>query len=556
MAARKSRRIGAGCERLESRQLMTANAVLAWNEVALAAIRASSTPPPRASRALAITHIAVHDAVAAIDRLYAPYESRLLASPTTSREAAVASAAHRALIALFPTQTATFDAALATSLAAVPDGPDETAGVALGIQAADAILADRANDGANAQVNYQPGADPGDWQPTPPALAAALLPQWAELRPFAMASPSQFSVNNIPALTSQAYATAFNEVKAIGSVNSTTRTATQTDIAKFWNNGAGTATPPGHLNRMAAVAATARNLNVSDTARLFAVTNVALADAAIMAWNTKFTTDYWRPVTAIRAAATDGNSGTVADASWTPLLTTPPFPAYVSGHASFSGAASAVLKAFFNSDNLRFTLPSESPDIAPRSYTSFSQAARESADSRLFGGIHWRFDNMDGLAAGRQVGNYVFNTLFRPQAWDATAGIVNGQLVVIGSERADNLTFTVVDGSLLVRNQGVSLGSFPLVGFTSFVVDARGGNDRVTLGESLLVSATVFGGRGDDYIIGSGLADTIFGGLGNDYIAGGSGDDRLDGGEGDDWLVGGLGADTLEGGRGRNRLAQ
>ena len=144
--------------------------------------------------------------------------------------------------------------------------------------------------------------------------------------------------------------------------------------------------------------------------------NVAMADAAIMAWNAKYATDFWRPVTAIRAADTDGNPRTIAEATWTPLLITPPFPAYVSGHASFSGAAAAVLRASFRSDRFRFTLPSEDPSIAPRSYTSFSQAARESADSRLYGGIHWRSDNQDGLTAGRKIGNFVVATLFRPSA--------------------------------------------------------------------------------------------------------------------------------------------
>jgi hypothetical protein len=556
MATRNSRRIGAAWERLEARDLMAANVVLDWNEAAIAAIRAERTPPPVVSRNLAIAHIAVYDAVNAIDRTNAPYQSRMLAAPTTSREAAAASAAHRALSALFPSQTAAFDALLAAGLSAVPDGPAETAGVALGIQAADAILAARADDGWNTLTAYQPTSEPGRWQPTPAGFAAALLPQWANLRPFAMASPSQFTPNKVPSLSSQEYATAFNEVKTIGAANSATRTADQTAIAQFWNNGAGTATPPGHLNRLAAIVATARRLTVSETARLFAATNVAMADAAIMAWNAKYASDLWRPVTAIRAADTDGNSNTSADANWTPLIATPPFPAYVSGHASFSGAAAAVFRAFFGSDSQRFTLPSEYPNLPPRSYATFSQAAQESADSRLYGGIHWRFDNADGLAAGRRIGNYVFGSLFRPQAWDAAAGVVDGQLVVIGTDRADNLAFSASDGQVVVRNQGNILGAFPLANFTTLVVDARGGNDRVALGDAILVSATIFGGSGDDFITGGGAGDTIFGGLGKDYIVGGGGDDLLDGGDGDDWLIGGFGVDVLVGGRGRNRLTQ
>lgn len=555
-ANRGARPLASGCERLETRELMAANVVLDWNEAALAAIRSERTPPPMVSRNLAIAHIAVYDAVNAIDRTHAPYQIRLLASPTTSRDAAAASAAHRALSALFPSQAAALNTLLASSLAAVPDGPDETAGVAIGIQAADAILAARADDGWNMPSTYQPTSEPGHWQPTPSGFAAALLPQWANLRPFAMTSPSQFTPNKVPAMNSQEYASAFNEVKAIGSVNSTTRSANQTAIARFWNNGAGTSTPPGHLNRLASIVATARRLSVSDSARLFAVTNVAMADAAIMAWNAKYASDLWRPVTAIRAADSDGNANTAADANWSPLIATPPFPSYVSGHASFSGAATAVFKAFFGSDSQRFTLPSEYPDLAARSFTTFSQAAQESADSRLFGGIHWRFDNTDGLAAGRRIGNFVFTSLFKAQAWDAEAGVIGGQLVVIGTDRADFLTFALDNGQLAVRNQGVVLGTFPLANIASIVVDARAGNDRVALGDAILVSATIFGGSGDDLITGGGAADSIFGGLGNDYITGGGGDDLLDGGDGDDWLIGGLGIDSIIGGRGRNRISQ
>jgi len=408
--------VGLGCERLEPRLPMAANEVLRWNEIALASIRAERTPPPAASRALAITHVAIFDAVNAIDRTFVPYQIALVAPPRTSREAAVASAAHRALESLFPARAAALDEALQASLALVPDGDAETEGVSLGVRAADAILAARADDGWNARVVHELTPLPGHWQPTPPANAAPLAAQWANLRPFAMSSPSQFTPNNVPSLRSAKYTAEFREVKSLGAIDSTTRTADQTAIARFWSNGAGTATPPGHLNTLAAIAAARRHLGISTSARLFAMLNVAMADAAIMAWNAKYATDFWRPVTAIRAADTDGNPRTVAEASWTPLLVTPPFPAYVSGHASFSGAAAAVLRAFFRSDRFRFTLPSEDPSIAPRAFTSFFQAARESADSRLYGGIHWRSDNEDGLAAGRRIGTFVFATLFRPSA--------------------------------------------------------------------------------------------------------------------------------------------
>jgi len=421
-------RFSPGCERLERRQPLAANVVLEWNETALATIRVERTPPPPASRALAITHIAMYDAITAIDRRFTPYQVALVASPLTSREAAVASAAHRALTALFPAHQAAFDRQLTSSLAAVPDGVAETLGVALGVRAANAILAARADDGWNDTVVHQPTPLPGHWQPTPPANAPSLLPHWGNVRPFAMSNLARFTPRAVPALTSAKYAAEFREVKSLGAADSTTRTADQTASARFWSNGAGTATPPGHLNTLAALTATARRLTVSESARLFAMFNVALADAAIMAWNAKYATDSWRPVTAIRAADTDGNPRTIADPTWTPLLATPPFPSYVSGHASFSGAAAAVLKSYFRSDSFRFTLPSEDPAIAARSFTSFSQAARESADSRLYGGIHWRSDNADGLAAGRRIGNHVFATLLRPLDRRPPAGHLFGRL--------------------------------------------------------------------------------------------------------------------------------
>ena len=297
-------------ERLEHRKLLAADLVLTWNDVMLDAVRVDSTAPPKAARAMAIVQTAIYDSVNAIDRTHAVYAVDLLASPTTSREAAVSAAAHATLASLFPDQRAKFDTQYQADLAAIPDGQAEDLGVALGSQVASKMLALRANDGSNAVVTYTPGTKPGDWIPTPPANAPALLPQWPDVTPFAMKSGSQFTPHGIPALTSMQYAEALNEVKAIGSATSTTRTADQTNIALFWANGGGTATPPGHLNIMAQKAAIAKGNTLSENARLFAVLNVALADAAIMAWDAKYDTNFWRPITAIRAADTEGNANT------------------------------------------------------------------------------------------------------------------------------------------------------------------------------------------------------------------------------------------------------
>lgn len=535
---------------------MAADMVLQWNEIALEAFRTGSTSPPVASRALAIVHTAVYDAVNAIDRTHEAYAVDVLAAPSSSREAAVAAAAHGVLLSLFPAQAATFNAALTASLATVPDGAAENLGVALGANVAAQMLALRANDGSAVVVNHTPGTDPGDWQPTPPANAAALLPQWADLTPFAMNTPSQFSPSGIPALTSAEYTAAFNEVKAIGDINSATRTSDQTDIARFWANGGGTATPPGHLNILAQVVAEQEGNSLSENARLFAMLNVALADAAIMAWDAKFGTDYWRPITAIRAADTDGNADTVQDAAWTPLITTPPFPSYVSGHSSFSGAAAAVLKDFFGTDTIAFTLPSENPAVADRNYTSFSQAAQESADSRLYGGIHWNFDNEDGLTAGTALGQFVTDNFFATATQGAEAGLVGTTLAVFGTEGRDLLSVVRVRNNLVVYRGGHKLGTFAASAVTAIDVTALGGNDIVQIAANIATPASIRGGAGDDFLYGGRGNDTLLGEDGHDYLFGLLGNDTLNGGNGNDWLFGGPGLDTLIGGPGRNRLFQ
>lgn len=543
-------------ETLEARDLFAADMVVQWNNHLLDAIRVDKTPPPMAARDMAIVHAAIYDAVIAIDRNYKPYAVDVPALPGTSADAAVAAAAHRALVALFPAQAATFDAKFTASLATITDGAAETNGVALGNLVADKMLALRANDGWNAVVAYTPGSGPGVWVPTPPAFAAGLLPQWGNVTPFAMTSSSQFTPQGIPALGSTVYAAAFNEVKELGSATSGTRTADQTNIAKFWANGAGTATPPGHFNLIAQAAASSQQNNLGQNARLFAEINVAMADAAISAWNAKYVTNYWRPVTAIQNADTDGNANTAKDATWTPLLTTPPFPTYVSGHSTFSGAGAAVLKSFFGRDNIAFTLASEDPTVPSRSYTSFSQAALESGVSRIYGGIHFSFDNVDGLSAGAKIGNLVASKFFLAQEHAASAGLIGTVLVVTGTNSVDSITMYRSANNLIVQNFGRSLGSFSLHSITELNIDVRGGNDFVLVGDAIRIRSTIYGGDGNDFLFGSGVGDSLYGGAGNDFLFGLMGDDLLDGGDGNDWLFGGLGTDTLTGGSGKKRMFQ
>jgi membrane-associated phospholipid phosphatase len=397
------------CEPLESRTLLAADAVLDWNSAALDAIRADKTAPPIAARDLAMMQVAVFDAVNAITGGYHGYVMHRHGPKDASAPAAVAQAAHDVLTAVFPEQAATFDAKLASSLSG-QKGPGVNKGVALGRDSARAILKARKDDGSTDQVTYTVGSGPGVWQPTPPAFSTnPLLPQWPGVTPFAVPGGNTFRPPGPPALGSAEYAAALDEVKSLGAVNSTTRTPDQTEIANFWADGAGTATPPGHWNQIAADVGTARHNTLAQNARMFALLDVALADAGICCWDCKYQFNFWRPVTSIRAADTDGNPATTADPSWTPLLVTPPFPTYVSGHSTVSAAAATELADFFGTDKVHFATGDDTLPGVTRSFDSFSAAAAEAGQSRIYGGIHYQFDNQDGLALGRKVGSYVFS---------------------------------------------------------------------------------------------------------------------------------------------------
>jgi hypothetical protein len=405
-----------------------ADVVTDWNEATLNAIRTDLTAPPRASRFLAMVHVAVYDAVNGIDPTHQSYLVTPDAPAGASAEAAAVAAAHTVLVAAFPAHTATFDAQRSASLASIADGTAKDNGVQWGETVGAAVLAARANDGSALAISYAPGANPGDWAPTPPALAAAALPQWPYVIPFALTSGAQFRPDGPPAIDSAEYTDAFNEVKEIGSATSSSRTAEQTEIALFWINGPGTATPPGHWNSITQRIAEQEGNTLAENARLFALLNIALADAAIVSWDCKYSFNNWRPVTAIRAADSDGNDQTQADSEWTPLIPTPPFPDYTSGHSTFSAAASVVLAKFFGTDNIPFETNSDAQPNVIRSYASFSQAADESGRSRVYGGIHWEFSNQDGLSTGRAVGEYVSDSVLKALPNDAPRPRVCGTL--------------------------------------------------------------------------------------------------------------------------------
>ena len=361
---------------------------------------------------MAMVHGAVYDAVNSVDRTHAPYRVLVDAPAGASREAAAAAAAHRALTSLYPSRAAVFDARFAASLDSLGGGSDVTAGVNLGRAAADQMIAWRTNDGATDVVPYAPGTAPGQWRPTPPAHAPALLPNWPDVTPFAISSGSQFRTAGPPVLGGAEYAADYNEVKLLGSMSSAIRTAEQTETARFWADGAGTETPPGHWNSIARSVASAKGTSLSENARLFALLNIAAADAAIVSWDSKYEYGFWRPVTAIREGDADGNAATLADLGWTPLLVTPPFPENTSGHSTFSGAASTVLAEFFGTDDVSFITGSDGLPGVYRSFDGFSDAADEAGRSRIYGGIHFEFSNEQGLAAGRDLGHYVSTNYF------------------------------------------------------------------------------------------------------------------------------------------------
>jgi hypothetical protein len=400
-------------EQLEDRCVPSANVVLEWNQLALHAVGQARLSPVFVSRDLAITQAAVYDAVVAIDRSFEPYYAHVDASHGASLEAAAAQAAHDTLTALFPAQASTFDSTLAADLVGIPPGRARQ-GIDVGREVARQILDWRSTDGSSATVTYTPGSDPGDWQPTPPANLPALAPQWPYVTPFALAVGSQFRPASPPALDSSAYADAFNEVKDLGRADSATRTAEETQIARFWNDALGTAFAMGYWNRIAEQVAMDHGLSLVQDARLFALVNIAEADAQIACWDAKYTFNLWRPVTAIRAADTDNNPATDSDETWTPLLVTPNFPSYTSAHSTLSGAAAEVLTALFGPEQ-HFTVGADTLPGVTRSFDSFAAAAAEAGQSRIYGGIHYQFDNQNGQQVGRNVADYVVGGFLKPR---------------------------------------------------------------------------------------------------------------------------------------------
>jgi membrane-associated phospholipid phosphatase len=390
------------------------NSVIEWNRTLLAIVRTAGAQPPtiHSTRNFAILHASVYDAVNNIDGIFSPYFVRI---PNVSRRAstpaAADQAAHDALVALYPAFQATLDAELQQDLAQILDGQNKTDGIAVGQTVAAQILSFRSNDGSGVTPPpFIPGNQPGGYQLTPPNFAAADFTQWPQVTPFALARADEFRPAPPPELTSDSYTRVFDEVKSLGFINSTTRTPEQTLIGTFWNGNI-----QDFWNEIAQTAALRHQLNLAQSARLFALLNISLADTAIAFFDAKYTYQFWRPVTAIQMAGSDGNPSTEPNPTWLPLTTkTAPDPSYPGAHSAISAAGAEVLRFYFG-QRFTFDVTSESLAGVTRHFTSFSAAAQEAGLSRIYAGQHFRSDHVAGKDLGREVAESVDETILLPK---------------------------------------------------------------------------------------------------------------------------------------------
>jgi hypothetical protein len=386
--------------------------VIDWNQVLLSIVNTPGAQPAniQPTRNFAILHAAIYDAVNSIDRTHEPYLISVRAPRSASETAAADSAAHTALVGLYPAQQSSLDTDYAAELAKVPDGPAKDKGVRLGRQVASDLLAIRANDGSNViPPPFVAGTNPGDYRPTPPNLPTPVFTTWGQVTPFVLDSGNEFRSAPPPALTSNAYAAAINEVESLGSATSTARTPEQTRIGQFWS-------PPiqNFWNQIAQGVALSHHSNLPTTARLFAALNLSFADSAIAFYDAKYIHQLWRPVTAIRLADTDGNPNTVADPNWLPLAgNTAADPSYPGAHSTISAAGADVLASFYG-DKQHFSLSSPALPGVNRSFNSFSAAAEEAGLSRIYAGQHTRLDHAAGLALGHNIAGFVVHNALLP----------------------------------------------------------------------------------------------------------------------------------------------
>ncbi|MEV4481144.1 vanadium-dependent haloperoxidase [Micromonospora coxensis] len=439
-----------------------ADHVLYWNDVLLRTYREVGGAPGPLARAGAMVHGAIYDAANSAlcadgaDRCIGQ-QYRIKVAPTAGVRPDLATAidyaAYDTLRSIWPAKN--FDADLTAAQEGITSSPARTDGQRMGSASAQAMISFRANDGAPDNSTYADGTVAGQWRRTNP-LDPAATPSWGLVKPFTMTSNTQFRPGP-PAnhssystlLASRTYADQVNEVKSLGAVNSTTRTADQTQIAWFWANDLnGTYKPPGQLFSHTQVVSKSAKLSQAGNARLFALVGLAMGDAAVVAWDTKFQTsiDLWRPESAIHEPQSDNNTATTPDPNWKPLSAdtngvnfSPPFPAYTSGHATFAAAWAGAMKGFFGTDSYRFTGGTQDPHAVgvTRTFTGFGAAATENARSRVYLGVHYQFDADAGISSGTSLANHVTGNYLRPTAPSYTLdGFYEGQ-AYLGSSYPD-----------------------------------------------------------------------------------------------------------------------
>jgi PAP2 superfamily len=375
--------------------------IMDWNAKADAiGIEKQLSNVPNA-RGQAMLHIAMFEAVNAIDKRYAPYKVNLVADRATSREAAAASAAHDILLALYPDQKADLDAALAASLAGITESDAKSKGVELGTKAAAEIIAMRADDGSTAPESYRPVSTPGVYVPTTMPIESAS----PKLKPFAMSAGSQFRPGPPPALNSEVWTRDLNEIREIGGSASTRRTAEQTTMARFWFF-----TGPRTYNPIVRQVALAKKMDIEDCARLFALSSIAGVDAFIAVFDGKYTYNLWRPVTAIRNADLTSNPATAREASWLPLGTTPMHPEYPCAHCIVAAAISTVLQSVAGNEVDEITLASPTAPGVTRKWTRLQDYTDEVSNARIYAGFHYRFSTEVGKDMGRKIGELTVGT--------------------------------------------------------------------------------------------------------------------------------------------------
>jgi hypothetical protein len=384
-----------------------ADAVLHWNDVALAEVAADNQLPPDGARTMAMVHVAVFDAVNAIDQRFEPYALHEHAAVDASADAAAAGAAYTVLVGLFPSREAALDEAFAAALAHVPDGPAKRAGIELGQRAANACLERRAHDGSRARNAYAPQASPGVYVPTSLPVSS----NWAMVEPWSMQAPAQFRPPAPPALSSNVWTRDFAEVERLGSKDSAERGAADTETAIFW-----TITGPAAWNSVVRSLATSRPATLAEQARLFALVNVAAMDSFVAVFDAKYAYQFWRPITAVRRAEIDGNDATDADPTWLPLVETPLHPEYPCAHCISSAAVGEVLEAEFGSGEVPVIAMTSAalPGVVHR-WTRIDDYVEEVSNARIFAGVHYRNSAAVGEAMGRSIAQQVVATLMRPR---------------------------------------------------------------------------------------------------------------------------------------------